>query len=458
MNIVQENQDKLHAIIKVELNPEDYSEQVAAEMKSLQRKVQMPGFRPGKVPTALMQKMYGRNVLIQEVNKILHESLENHIRDNKIEILGSPLPKMDDSLVIDWDNQKDFTFYYQIGLAPEVNIALSKDISMDYHQIIVADDTIDSFALELRNRNGQMISPEISEVTDVLNGEFVELESADTPKAEGYKHTSSIFIKYIKNEDAQKKLCGLTVGDSVELDVISSVGDEAEAARILGIKKEDLANYSPLFRFTVDKISRLEPAVLDEEFYKKAFPEAAIEDEVGFRAELEKIISKQYQMDVDKHFRNEVMKKLLEIAQLPLPEEFLKDWLQVSGKELLTKEQAETEFAKLADPFRWQLIENHILDAYQVSVTDDEIKEYLSDYYRQQLKQYGMDVSDQSMVDGFVKRILQNQDEVKKVSEDLFNQKLLALFKEKLSLNVIDITMDDFSKLVVEKYRAEIPQ
>ena len=455
MNIVQEKKDNLHSIIKVEVIHEDYRDKVAAEMKNIQRKAQMPGFRPGKVPPQLVQKMYGRGVLVDEVNKLLQESLHNYIKENNLDILGSPLPE-DEGEKIDWDTQKDFVFSYEIGLAPKVTIELSEEIEVEYHHIAVDKQMVDNYALEIRNRNGRMINPELSGESDVLIGEFLEMEAPGVPKNDGHKHSSNLYIKYIQQEDVRNNLTNIAVGAVVELDVLAAVGNnETEAASMLGLKKEELANYNSLFSFRVEKISRLEPAELNEELYKKAFPESEIVDEEGFMKIVEENISKQYQSDSDKHFRNEAMKKLLDIAQLELPEAFLKKWIQVSGKEPLTEEQAELEYDKLADPFRWQLIENHIIRTYGVDVSIDEVREFLSDYYRNQLKQYGMEDVDQVMVDKFVSRIFENQEELKKVYDDLFANKLLALFKEKIKLNKVETTYEDFTKLVLEKYQAE---
>lgn len=458
MNIVQEKRDNLHSIIKVELKHEDYRDKVAAEMKNLQRKVQMPGFRPGKVPAQLVQKMYGKGVLVDEVNKLLQDSLHNYLKDNDLDILGSPIPE-NDEVAIDWDNQKDFVFTYEIGLAPQVHLDLTDTISVDYHQIIVEDQIVDTYEMEIRNRNGNMIQPEVSEESDVLFGEFVELESYGVAKPEGYKHKSNLYIKYIQQEEIKKKFCGIATGAVIEMDILAAMGNnDTEAAAMIGVKKEDLANYSHLFSFTTEKISRLEPAELNEDLYKKAFPEAEVTDREGFRKLVAENISKQYQVDSDKHFRNEAMKKLLEVSKLELPESFLKKWIQVSAKEPITSEQAEQEFAKLADPFRWQLIENQLIKTNDIEVSMEEVREYLSDYYRNQLKQYGMPEVEQSMIDKFLARIFENQEELKKVYDDLFSNKLLALFKEKLKLNRVEISYEDFTKLVLEKYQAEKTQ
>lgn len=455
MNIVQENKGQLGAVLKVELKEEDYRDKVAAELKTLQRKAQMPGFRPGKVPFGMIKKMYGKSVMAEEVNKMLVDEVYKYIKDNNIDILGNPLPDHEAAEKVDWDTQTDFEFFYEIGLSPKVELELSENIEVDYHRIKVADETINSYIDDIRRRFGKMISPEISEADDVLFCEFAELESAGTPKEGGLTHKSNLLIKFIKDEEIKKELIGMKVGDTAEFELLKAVENETEAASMIGVKKEELSNYSPLFRITVENISRIEPAELNEDLFKKALPDDEVKTGEEFRQKLAEQVSKQYQVDADKHFRNEVMKKLLQVTSLELPETFLKKWLKEANKEEFTVEQVEAEFPALADTFRWQLIENHLISGNNLEVTPDEVTDHLSSFMRAQLRQYGQENVEQSVIDGFVKDIMKNQDEMKKVYDNLFDQKLMDLYKQKLKLNEVEISFDDFVKLVTEKYQAE---
>jgi trigger factor len=455
MNIVQENKGQLEAVLKVELNEEDYRDKVAAELKNLQRKAQMPGFRPGKVPFGMIKKMYGKSVMAEEVNKMLVDEVYKYIKDNNLDILGNPLPDHEAAEKIDWDNQTEFEFIYEIGLAPKVELELSENIDVDYYRIKVADETLDTYIEDIRRRFGKMISPEIAEAEDVLFCAFAELESAGTLKEAGHNHKANLLIKYVKDEEIKKELIGMKVGDSTEFELLKANENESEAAAMIGVKKEELANFSPLFRITVENISRIEPAELNEDLFIKALAEEGVKTEEEFRQKLAEQVSKQYQVDADKHFRNDVMKKLLEVTKLDLPEAFLKRWLKEANKEEFTVEQVEQEFPALADTFRWQLIENHLISTNKLEVTPDEVNDHLSSFMRAQLRQYGQENLEQSVIDGFVKDIMKNQDEMKKVYDNLFDLKLMDLYKEKLKLHEVEISFDDFVKLVTEKYQAE---
>ncbi|MEE4176642.1 MAG: trigger factor [Bacteroides sp.] len=455
MNIVQESTGQLEAVLKVELKEDDYREKVDKELKNLQRKAQVPGFRPGKVPMGMIRKMYGKNVLADEVNKMLVDEVYKYIKDNDLNVLGNPLPDHEAAEKIDWDNQTEFTFAYEIGLAPKVDLELTENIEVDYHRVKVSDDTLDSYILDIRKQFGKHVSPEVAEAGDVLFGEFAELDSPGQLKENGHTHKANLMIDFVKDEEVKKELIGMKIGDTVEFDLVKAVENETEAAGIIGVKKDELSNYNPMFRFTVETISRIEPAELNEELFKKAMPGEDVETEEAFRQKLSDQLSGQYQVDSDKHFRNEVMKKLLEETKLDLPETFLKKWLKDANKGEFTAEQVDEEFPALADTFRWQLIESHLITSNHVEVTREEVTDYLGSFMRAQMRQYGQENVEQELIDGFVKNIMQNQEEIKKVYDDLFDKKLLALYKEKLKLNEVEISFDDFVKLVTEKYQAD---
>ncbi len=455
MDIIQEQHGPQEALLKVKLSEEDYREQVDKELKSLQRKAQMPGFRPGKVPAGLIKKMYGQSVLAEEVNKILADAVYNYIKEKELNVLGNPIPDKEQADEIDWETQREFTFQYHLGLAPEIDLELTGDIDVTYHKITVEDTIVDNYLMDVRKRYGKMFNPGTADADDVLFGEFTEMENGSAPKAEGHTHKANVYIRYIKDEQLKKQLIGSKPGEQVVMDVHKAVESEAETAAMIGVKKEDLGNYNPLFRFTVESISRVEPAELNEELFNKAAPGKEIKTEDAFKTYLKEQISQQYQADADKHFKNMVMEKLLDITQLPLPEAFLRKWLLVTNKEELTEEKIEKEFDQFSDSFRWQLLENHLIKENKVEVKPEEVNKYIEQFVKAQLKQYGQEDVPPEMLDEYVKNIASNKEEVKKVYDQLFDQKLMALFKEKLTLREENISYDAFVKLVTEKYKKD---
>ncbi len=457
MHIDQENISPLEAVIKITLSEEDYSEKVEKELKKVQRQTQMPGFRPGKVPFGMVKKMYRNSVLLEEVNKILADALYEYIKEKELNVLGNPLPDHEKSEDIDWDTQKEFEFSYQIGLAPKVELELSSEIEVEYHKIKVEDSIVDNYVADVAKRYGKMITPGQAEEGDVLFCTFDEMDDENTPREGGHTHKANLFSQYLKDEALKAKLTGAKPGDSFVMNIRESVGSDAESAAMVGVKKEDLDNHSPWFRFTIESISRMEPAEINQELFEKVAPGKEIATEEDFRAFLAEQIGQQYQVDADKHFKNMVMKQLLEKTALPLPEEFLKKWLLDTNKEELTEEKVEEEFDKFSDSFRWQLIENHLIQNHGVEVKPEEVNEELEGFIRAQLRQYGQDNVEQAMIDEYVKQIASNKDEVKKVYDNLFDKKLLNLFMEKLTLLEKETTFDDFVKLVTEQYKDQQP-
>lgn len=209
MNIVQEKKSELTENLKIQLTAEDYQEKVDKALKDMQRKAQMPGFRPGKVPFGMIKKMYGKSVLVEEVNKVLVDALYEYIKEKEINILGNPLPDNEKTREIDWDNQTEYEFVYEIAIAPEINLELSEEIAVDYHKIKIEDKTVDETINDIRKRYGSMSSPEISESEDVLFGEFAELDGDGNIIEDGLKNKSNLYIQYIKDEETKASLIGL---------------------------------------------------------------------------------------------------------------------------------------------------------------------------------------------------------------------------------------------------------
>jgi len=455
MNIVQEKTGELTANIKINLTPEDYQAKVEKAIKDLQKKAQMPGFRPGKVPMGLVKKMYGKSVLVEEVNKVLVDSMYDYIKENNLNILGNPLPDDTKTKNIDWDNQSEFEFWYEIGLSPEIKLELSDAINVNYHKIKVDEKTIDDTIEDVRKRNGLFIYPEVSAEEDVLAGELQEVDGNGNVLENGLKNQTNIYVQFLKDDETKNLLSGKMVGESVVIDLVKAVENETEMAGMLGIKKDELEKYGKDYLFTITSISRREPAEINEELFSKVAPDAEIKDLDAFRNYISEQISKQYQTEVDRNFRNEAIKVLLTEANLTLPEEFLKRWLVESNrdKKEITAEQVEKEFDVYGDTFKWQLIENYLIKEHKIEVGHTEVSDHLGNYMRMQLKQYGQANPEQALIDSFVARIINNKDEVKKVYDQLFDEKVLKLLKEKLNLVEKEVTFDEFLEEIREKYK-----
>ncbi len=447
MNIVKENIDELNALLKVKLTPQDYQPQIEKSLKDYQRKVQMPGFRPGKVPKDLLKKMYGKTIKVEEVNRLLVENVHAYLTDNKIDILGNPLPKMENSNGIDWDQPLEYEFLYELGLAPSFDATLPK-YEFSYYKIVADDEAIETTISRLRRSYGKMINPEAAEAGDVILGQFQELDENNNPKEEGVVHSTSVATDFIKDETQKNKFLGLKKGDTLNLNPKEVFANATDRTAMLGITAEKDETLSPNFLFTVENVNRIELAELNQELFDKYFGAGVANTEEEFRAKLKEATEKSLTTHSDRKLYDEVYEKLLSDIQFSLPEDFLKRWLMATNEKQLTREQVEAEFDKSKKALRWQLIEGKIIENNKITVTEDEVKEQAKldvKYYWE--RYYGANGLADEQLDALAKNVMQNKEEVKRIYDRLYDLNMLELFKTTFKLNEKETTYKEFLDL-----------
>lgn len=453
MNITQESTGDLTALIKIEMTPEDYQGKVNDELKELQRKANMPGFRPGKVPFGIIKKKYGQGVLAEKVNQVLSDGLNNYIKDEKLEILGYPLGNKEKAQAVDLENEDTYEFYFDLGLSPEIDIELSDKIEMDYYDISVEDDKVDLYLEDVRKRFGD--SKPANEVADedMLKGKFVQIDSEGNILEGGWFYEEgSLLANYIKDENVKKQLIGKKVNDKVNFNPLRATGNEAETAAMLGIKKEDKEKLEADYEFTITEISRVIPAEVNEELYKKVYPQEEIKDEAQFREKLREESKKYYQRESENYFVHNTIEELLSKLNIELPDEFMKRWLMESD-EKLTQEIVDKEYEHYAKNLKQQLFINKISKDNDIVIDDKMVKEHVIDTFA---LHYGMDGADKEkreQLNMIADSVLQNKDEANKIYDQLFDEKIKEVFKSKLKLNKKEVSYDDFIKIVDEHHK-----
>ncbi|RLD60237.1 MAG: trigger factor, partial [Bacteroidetes bacterium] len=311
MNITQENTSELTATIKVEMTPEDYQAKVNEALKDLQRKANLPGFRPGKVPFGIVKKKYGDGVLAEEVNKVLGEGLNNFIKDNELEILGHPLGNREKGKPVDFDNDEEFEFYFDLGLTPKIDIELSDKIEMDYYDISVEDDKVEMYLEDIRKRFGNNVDVEEVADEDMLKGVLTQLDNKGEILENGWVfNDASLLVSYIKDEKVKKELIGKKKGGKVNFNPLKATGNETETAAMLGIKKEEKEKLEASYELTISAISRVEPSEVNEELFKKVYPKDEIKDEAQFREKLREESKKYYQRESENYFVHNTIEEL----------------------------------------------------------------------------------------------------------------------------------------------------
>ena len=283
MNITQENVDELNALLRVKVIAEDYLPKVENALKVHKKKASLPGFRPGKVPSGIIKKMYGKSALIDAINNLLNDSLHNYIHDNNIEVLGNPLPKMDSGIHIDWDNQKEFEFLYEMGIAPKFNVELSAKEKFDYKTIKIDEVLINKYITDISKRYGKVENADISVDGDMLIGDLVELDAAGEILPGGIFKKSSLFIERVKDEATKKTLIGVSKGDKVIIDAQKLADKPVDIATIIGVDKDAAEKLTSKFQFTVQNINRLAGSEINQLLFDKIYGEGVVTNEEEFK-------------------------------------------------------------------------------------------------------------------------------------------------------------------------------
>lgn len=445
MNITQEKSGDLTAIIKIELVKEDYQEKVKTVLKDYQRKANIPGFRPGKVPFGMVNKMYGKAVLAEEINKLISESLNQYIVDEKIYILGYPLPNNEKQTELDFDTQEKFDFFFDIGLSPQFDIEIDDKFKVKYYNIKADEDVINKYLTDLRNRNGKTSKPETAEEGDVLFGDFTELNND-----EGLKGSAQLKLESIKLKTALKKFIGAKAGNKITFNPAKALKSDIELATLLGIRPEEAEKFKNEIEFTVTEVSRTEPAELNEEFYKLVYPQDKIENEEQLRERIKKDAEVSFASESDRQFMNNAVELLIEKANISVPDDFLKRWLLENNQDKVTPEQLENQYDSYIKSLKWQLIESKLVKGNNIEVKEEEVRGHIKGYFMNMTMPGAEANENDDRMNEIVNSVMQNKDEVKKIYDQLYDKKLLDFFKANIKQTKKEVNYEEFVKLATQ--------
>ncbi len=444
MNITQEKIDDLNAVVKVAIAPEDYSPNVEKALKEQAKKANLPGFRKGMVPVAHIKRMYGKSILVEEINKMLSETLSNYLTDNKVEILGQPLPVMDDR-EYKWDNTDNFEFNYELGLAPKVDIEVtSKDKFVSY-QVKADAETLESRIKNIRKSYGKMTNPEVAEEGDVLYADLAQLSPDGSLFEDGIASTGSIRTDLVTDKEILKSLVGLKKDDVLELDVYQAFdGNESIIAKLLNIPEEDAAELKSKFQVTVKNVNRLEESDLNQEFYDKVFGPDVVTDEEGFKAKITEEIESMFKQDADRKLQNDIYAKLTEQTEMQLPNEFLRKWLKATN-EKLTEEELEQGYADFAKNLKWTLIENKIITDNEIKIEYKDVFETAKQRLDAQFRMYSPQPMPEDQLAQYTANFLQEKENANRIFDEV---KALKVFEYIQSVATLDQKDIDYTKFV----------
>jgi trigger factor len=438
MKITKEDIDALNSVVKIDITANDYKEKVDTQLHDYRKKANIPGFRKGHVPMSLVKKQYGKSVMIDEVNKLLQESLNKFLVEEKLDVLGNPLPKMKENF--SWDEDQ-FTFEFELGLAPDFEVNLKPKKAITAYKIIADDKMINTQIDNIREQYGKLITQAAIEENSNVTGTFVNEEKEIEKK-------STFKLEKIKGKANLKKFVGTKVGDSIELKSKGLFTDDHMLMNVLGLSHDDAHDFNADLVFSIEEITQTELAELNQDLFDKIFGEGLVKSEDEFRNRLKEDAEKQFGSQSDQQLLNAVTESLIENTKFDLPAEFLKKWLAVSGEKPMTAEQAGEEYERSEKGLRYQLIEGKLMTEHKLQITYDDLKDYTKGFVRAQMAQFGDNKIEDKELEDIVNRVLSNQEEVKRLSDQLKNEKLLKFFKENIKLKTKEVTYEDFIKEV----------
>ena len=449
MNVSLQNIDKVSALLTVKLEKADYQERVDKALKHLRQKAQMPGFRPGMVPMGLVKKMYGKSVLAEEVNKLLSETVYKYIQDNKVNILGEPLPNEEKQPAIDFDTMEEFEFLFDIALAPEFKVEVSKDDKVDYYDIEVTDEMVNNQVKAYTQRNGKYEQVETYAENDLLKGLLAELDEEGNTKEGGIQVEGAVMMPaYMKNDEQKAIFANAKVNDVLVFNPHTAWdGNPAELASLLKIDKEAAAEMKSNFSYQVEEITRFVEGELNQDIFDQVFGEGNVKTEEEFRAKVKEVNANQFVADSDYKFLIDLRKVLTDkIGKLEFPDALLKRIMRLNNPDKDEK-FVEDNYDKSIEELTWHLIKEQLVKANDIKVEQKDIADMAKEATRAQFAQYGMLSVPDEILENYSKEMLKKKESVEGLVNRVVETKLATALKPQVTLENKAISAVDFNKM-----------
>ena len=446
MNITLENIDKLNGVLTAVVEPADYQDEYAKQLKDFRKKAKEPGFRPGMVPVGLLKKKYGKEIMADVVNNILQEKLFAYIRDNKVNMLGDPLPMPQDPISL--NEGESFTFKFELALAPEFKAELGADDKLPYYDVEVSDEMVQRQVEMYQQRGGSYEKVREYQDNDMLKGTLTELDEEGNDKAEGIKVEDAVMLpKYLKDEDQKALFNEAKPEESIVFNPAKAYQDNpAGMASLLNVKKEELDGHQGDFRFDVNEITRFQPGPLDKNLFNEVYPGADINTAEEFKDKIKQSIQEQFDKDAEYKFlldlRNYISEK---VGKLEFPDEKLKRIMTANAKGDAKK--VEDNYDKSIEELKWHLIKEQLVEQTGVKVDDNDVLEMARETTRMQFAQYGMLNIPKEYLEDSVKEMLKKRETVDNLIDRCIELKLATALKDKVTLDRKTVTQEEFNKM-----------
>ncbi|MBO5407578.1 MAG: hypothetical protein J6A27_08755 [Bacteroidales bacterium] len=440
MKVEQVKINDLAYELVVNIDKADAQDKKKKALNEYRRKAEIRGFRKGMAPMSLIEKMHGVQALVEAVNQMISEGINNHIAENKLNILGEPLPNEEKQKQIDWENDENYEFVFDIALSPKVEFTLDSNDKIVSYNVKVSDEAKEAYKTNMLKQFGKLEN--IDEVKDEESFVVADLEQGET-KIEG----TYVTLRQMPDQAAKDQFLGKKVGDSFEVNVNETFTNETDRAALLKVKKEELASVEPMWKVTVKEVKTFVPAEQTQEVYDRMFGEGVVTDEAGFEAKVVERIAQEYKQEADFRFVLDAREYLLNKTNIELPEEFMKKWLFTINEGKFTMEDIEKDFALFCKDFRWQMISQYIMREQKMEITREEVLEVAKQMAKYQFAMYGLNDVPQEQLDHYAESILANEKEGRRIVEKTEQDKVIGYIRSVVTLDEKEISIEDLQKM-----------
>ncbi len=448
MNVNFEKLDNVNGVVTVAIEEKDYADKVSKQLKEIGKKHAEPGFRPGHVPAGLIAKKYGTAVKYDVINKEVADAVYNYIKENNLHVLGQPVPQSDNNFDIE---NKEFTFKFNVGLAPEIDNHVNKDLHVPYYTITVTDEMINEQVEGLRKRFGHQVPGEETEPNAVIKGAIAELNEDGSVKEGGVVVENGIIAPMHFKDEAQKKLFeGKKVGDVVVFNPSATCeGNAVEMSSMLNIDKEDVDAHKGDFNFEIKEIIVLKPAEFDQEFFDNAVGKDKAHNEEEFRAAIKELIALNFENDSNYRFTIDAKDAVEKaVGSLELPEALLKEFL-VRQSEGINAENVDEEFGKMRGQLEWDLVRDNVAEKFEVKVNEEDVLDEARGVVARQLMQYGPNALSDQIIDKYAQEVMKDQKNREMLFQNALNRKVFEVIKENVTLDNKEVSVEEFRNLFI---------
>lgn len=439
MKVVQKSIDDLTFNVALTIEKGDYDPKVKKLLSDYRKRADIKGFRKGMAPMSLIEKMHGKTALLDSVNELISEGLNNHIKENNLNIIGEPLPSATEQKSIDWDNDESFEFVFDLAFAPKFELEVNSDIKVPYHEVDITDESKKEYRSNLLRQYGSLEPAEMIEEEDFIIADL----SQEGMSIEG----TYITLRSIADEETKKAFIGKKAGDVIELDVNKSFANEADRAALLKVKKEELESINPNFKVEIKEVKRFAEAKADQTLFDRIFGEGVVKSEEEFDAKIVERMKGEYSQESDYKFMLDAREALIEKAAIAIPEEFLKRWLHTVNEGKFTMEEIEKDFPLFAKDFRWQLIREFIMKQQSITVTKESMLEHAKKVAAYQFAMYGLPNVPEQQLNQYAESLLANEKEGRRIFEKVEDDMVIDYVRGVVTLESKSISLEDLHKL-----------